>query len=244
MQNKVCVITGGAGSIGAASAKLLRDEGAKVMLIDLHQAALQKTAADIGGEIAWCAADVAKSGQVKNAISATVERFGKIDVLFSNAGNFGTVAPIAEYPEDVFDSVLAVHVRGAFLCAKHAVPHMNDGGSIIITSSVAGVTGDPGVYGYITAKHAQVGLMRVLAKELAGRNIRVNTVHPGPVDNSFQLSVGALIGRDGTQFFNEIIPLHRHVRPEEVARSVLFLASDASSFTTGCLLMVDGGMSI
>jgi NAD(P)-dependent dehydrogenase (short-subunit alcohol dehydrogenase family) len=83
---------------------------------------------------------------------------------------------------------------------------------------------------------------------LAGRNIRVNTVHPGPVDNAFQLGVeqklGALIGRDGTQFFNEIIPLHRHVRPEEVARSVLFLASDASSFTTGCLLMVDGGMSI
>jgi NAD(P)-dependent dehydrogenase (short-subunit alcohol dehydrogenase family) len=165
MQNKVCVITGGAGSIGAASAKLLCDEGAKVMLIDLHQAALQKTASDIGGEVAWCAADVTKSDQVKNAIAATVERFGKIDVLFSNAGNFGTVAAIADYPEDVFDSVLAVHVRGAFLCAKHAVPQMNDGGSIIITSSVAGVTGDPGVYGYITAKHAQVGLMRVLAKE-------------------------------------------------------------------------------
>ena len=154
MQNKVCVITGGAGSIGAASAKLLRDEGAKVMLIDLHQAALQKTASDIGGEVAWCAADVTKSDQVENAIAATVERFGKIDVLFSNAGNFGTVAAIADYPEDVFDSVLAVHVRGAFLCAKHAVPQMNDGGSIIITSSVAGVTGDPGVYGYITAKHA------------------------------------------------------------------------------------------
>jgi NAD(P)-dependent dehydrogenase (short-subunit alcohol dehydrogenase family) len=248
MRDKVCLITGGAGSIGAASAKLLRDEGAKVMLVDLDKAALQKAAAGIGAEVAWWEADVTKSDQVRNAVAATVERFGKIDVLFSNAGNFGTVAPIADYPEDVFDAVLAVHVRGAFLCAKHAVPQMNDGGSIIITSSVAGVTGDPGVYGYITAKHAQVGLMRVLAKELAGRNIRVNTVHPGPVDNSFQLNVeqklGALIGRDGTQFFNEIIPLHRHVRAEEVARSVLFLASDAASFTTGCLLMVDGGMSI
>jgi NAD(P)-dependent dehydrogenase (short-subunit alcohol dehydrogenase family) len=248
MQNKVCVVTGGAGSIGAAAAKLLRHEGAKVMLIDLSEAALKTVAADIGGDIAWCTADVTKSDQVKSAIARAVAQFGKIDVLFSNAGNFGTVAPIADYPEDVFDSVLAVHVRGAFLCAKHAVPHMNDGGSIIITSSVAGVTGDPGVYGYITAKHAQVGLMRVLAKELAGRNIRVNTVHPGPVDNAFQLNVeqklGTIIGRDGTQFFNEIIPLHRHVRAEEVARSVLFLASDASSFTTGCLLMVDGGMSI
>jgi NAD(P)-dependent dehydrogenase (short-subunit alcohol dehydrogenase family) len=248
MQNKVCLITGGAGSIGAASAKLLHEEGAKVMLVDLQEPALRKVAAGVGADAAWCAADVTKSDQVKRAVAATVAQFGKIDVLFSNAGNFGTVAPIADYPEDVFDSVLAVHVKGAFLCAKHTVPQMNDGGSIIITSSVAGVTGDPGVYGYITAKHAQVGLMRVLAKELAGRNIRVNTVHPGPVDNSFQLNVeqklGALIGRDGTQFFNEIIPLHRHVRPEEVARSVLFLASDAASFTTGCLLMVDGGMSI
>jgi NAD(P)-dependent dehydrogenase (short-subunit alcohol dehydrogenase family) len=250
MRDKVCVITGGAGSIGAASAKLLLQEGAKVMITDLHEAALQKAAAAIGSgdNLAWCAADVTKSDQVKNAVARTVSRFGKIDVLFSNAGNFGGVAPIGDYPEDVFDAVLAVHVKGAFLCAKHAVPQMNDGGSIIITSSVAGVTGDPGVYGYITAKHAQVGLMRVLAKELAGRNIRVNTLHPGPVENEFQLNVekklGELIGHDGTQFFNEIIPMHRHVRPDEVARSVLFLASDASSFTTGSLLMVDGGMSV
>ncbi len=249
MQGKVCVITGGAGSIGAASAKLLLQEGAKVMITDLDEAALKKTAAGADGiRLAWCTADVTKSDQVKNLVARTVQSFGKIDVLFSNAGNFGAVAPVTEYPEDIFDAVLAVHVKGAFLCAKHAVPQMNDGGSIIITSSVAGVTGDPGVYGYITAKHAQVGLMRVLAKELAGRNIRVNTLHPGPVDNQFQLNVeqklGEVIGRDGTQFFNDIIPMHRHVRPDEVARSVLFLASDASSFTTGSLLMVDGGMSI
>ncbi len=252
MQGKVCVVTGGAGSIGLASAKLLFEEGAKVMLTDLSEAALKEAAAKIGGgsdttNIASCAADVTKSDQVRNAIALAVSRFGKIDVLFSNAGNFGTVAPISEYPEDVFDSVIAVHVKGAFLAAKHAVPHMNDGGSIIITSSIVGVKGDPGVYGYITAKHAQVGLMRVLAKELAGRNIRVNTIHPGPVDNNFQLNVEknltGVIGRDATQFFNDIIPLHRHVRAEEVARSVLYLASDASSFTTGSLLMVDGGLS-
>ncbi len=252
MQGKVCVITGGAGSIGAAAAKLLLDEGAKAMLVDLSEAALQKAAADLGGDaakdsLAWCTADVTKSNEVKNAMAAAVNRFGKIDVLFSNAGNFGVVAPIADYPEDVFDSVLAVHVKGAFLCAKHALPQMNDGGSIIITSSVAAVRGDPGVCAYITAKHAQIGLMRVLAKEAAARNIRVNSLHPGPVANDFQLNVekklGAAIGRDGTAFFNEIIPLHRHVRAEEVARSVLYLASDASSFTTGSLLMVDGGLS-
>ena len=249
MQGKVCVITGGAGSIGAAAAKLLLHEGAKVMLVDLSEVALKKAAADIGGgdSVAWCAADVTKSDQVKNAIASTVARFGKIDVLFSNAGNFGIVAPIVDYPEEIFDSVLAVHVKGAFLFAKHTMPQMNDGGSIIITSSVAAVRGDPGVCAYITAKHAQIGLMRVLAKEAAARNIRVNSLHPGPVDNDFQLNVEknltGVIGRDATQFFNDIIPLHRHVRAEEVARSVLFLASDASSFTTGSLLMVDGGMS-
>jgi NAD(P)-dependent dehydrogenase (short-subunit alcohol dehydrogenase family) len=248
MQGKICVITGGAGSIGLAAAKLLHAEGAKVMLLDLNDAALKKATGDIGGDsVAWSAADVTKSDQVAAAMAGTVAKWGKIDVLFSNAGNFGAVAPIAEYPEDVFDSVLAVHVKGAFLSAKYAVPHMPAGGSIIITSSIVGVKGDPGVYGYITAKHAQVGLMRVLAKELASRNIRVNTIHPGPVENEFQLkvekSLSGVLGRDATAFFNEIIPLKRHVRAEEVARSVLYLASDASSFTTGSLLMVDGGLS-
>src|SRR6185437_648605 len=244
MQDKVCVITGGAGSIGAASAKLLVGEGAKVVLVDLDEAALKKAAAAIGGgdAVAWCTADVTRSDQVKHAIATTASRFGKIDLLFSNAGNFGVVAPIPDYPEDIFDSVIAVHVKGAFLFAKHALPQMNDGGSIIITSRVAAVRGDPGVCAYITAKHAQIGLMRVLAKEAAARNIRVNSLHPGPVDNEFQLNVekklGAAIGRDGTQFFNEIIPLRRHVGADEVARSVLFLASATSSFTTGSLLMV------
>jgi NAD(P)-dependent dehydrogenase (short-subunit alcohol dehydrogenase family) len=248
MQDKVCVVTGGAGSIGLAAAKLLHDEGAKVMLVDLDAAALQNAAAAIGGDaVAWIAADITKSDQVKNCMAAAVSRFGKIDVLFSNAGNFGVVAPVTEYPEEIFDSVLAVHVKGAFLAAKHALPRMNDGGSIIITSSIVGVKGDPGVCAYITAKHAQVGLMRVLAKEAAPRQIRVNTIHPGPVDNGFQLHVeenlGQVLGRDATAFFNEIIPLRRHARAEEVARSVLYLASDASTFTTGSLLMVDGGLS-
>jgi NAD(P)-dependent dehydrogenase (short-subunit alcohol dehydrogenase family) len=252
MPGKVCVITGGAGSIGAAAAKVLLSEGAKVMLVDLSEARLKKAIADSGGggsaeNLAWCAADVTSSEQIARCIAETVRLWGTIDVLFSNAGNFGVVAPVTEYPEEVFDSVLAVHVKGAFLAAKYTLPHMNDGGSIIITSSIVGVKGDPGVCAYITAKHAQVGLMRVLAKEAAPRNIRVNTIHPGPVDNDFQWHVeknlSGVLGRDATAFFNEIIPLRRHVRAEEVARSVLYLASDASSFTTGSTLMVDGGLS-
>ena len=249
LDGKVCVITGGAGSIGLATARLFLDEGAKVMLIDLKPDDLAHAAGRLGGDdVAIAAADVTKAADVAAAVEATIARWGRIDVLFSNAGNFGVVAPIADYPEQVFESVYAVHVKGAFLACKYATPHMSEGGSIVITCSVAGTRGDAGVYAYITAKHAQVGLMRCLAKELAPRRIRVNTIHPGPVDNTFQLAVeadlGKLIQRDGTAFFNEIIPLARHGTPDEIAQSVLYLASDQSSFTTGAMLMVDGGMSV
>lgn len=249
LDGKVCVITGAAGSLGAATARLFVAEGARLMLVDRRSEDLARVAAALDHrDVAVIAADVTRASDVAAAVEATVKRFGAIDVLFSNAGNFGAVAPIAAYPEDVFDAVYAVHVRGAFLLCKYAVPAMADGGSIVITSSVAATRGDPGVYAYITAKHAQVGLMRCLAKELAPRNIRVNTIHPGPIDNDFQRDVekglGAAIGRDGAAFFNEMIPLGRHGTPEEIARSVLYLASDQSSFTTGAMLMVDGGMGI
>jgi len=249
LDGKVCVITGGAGSIGAATARAFLAEGARAMIVDLRQADLDRAVHGLDrSRIASFAADVSVAEQVRACIDATVSRWGEIDVLFSNAGNFGTVAPIDSYPEDVFESVYAVHVKGAFLLCKYAVPRMRDGGSIIITSSVAGTRGDPGVYAYITAKHAQVGLMRCLAKELAPRRIRVNTIHPGPVDNEFQHAVesalGDIIHRDAGKFFDEMIPLGRHARPAEIAKSVLYLASDQSSFTTGAMLMVDGGMSV
>ena len=246
LEGKVCLVTGGAGSIGLATARLFAAEGARVMLVDRPGADLAGAAAALGSRGASVFTDVTKAGEVRDAVAATVARWGRIDVLFSNAGNFGTVAPIESFPEEVFDAVYAVHVKGAFLLCKYAVPQMNDGGSIIITSSVAGVRGDPGVHAYITAKHAQIGLMRCLAKELAPRRIRVNTIHPGPIDNSFQQDVedglSKVIHRDATELFNQMIPLNRHGTPDEIARSVLYLASDQSSFTTGTMLMVDGGM--
>ena len=248
LEGKVCLVTGGAGSIGLATARLFAAEGARVMLVDRPGADLAGAAAALGSRGASVFTDVTKAGEVRDAVAATVARWGRIDVLFSNAGNFGAVAPIESYPEEVFDAVYAVHVKGAFLLCKYAVPQMNDGGSIIITSSVAAVRGDPGVHAYIAAKHAQIGLMRCLAKELAPRRIRVNTIHPGPIDNSFQQNVedglSKVIHRDATEFFNQMIPLRRHGTPNEIARSVLYLASDQSSFTTGLRLMVDGGMSV
>jgi NAD(P)-dependent dehydrogenase (short-subunit alcohol dehydrogenase family) len=177
-----------------------------------------------------------------------VARFGRLDVVFSNAGISGAIgASIPDYPEDVFTQVLKVHVLGAFNVLKHALPVVSDGGSVIITSSVVGLTGAAGACGYVTAKHAQVGLMRTAAKEVAPRRIRVNTIHPGPTDTPFQEAIEtAATGapkEQAAEIFNQMIPLRRHASPLEIARSVLYLASDDSSFVTGATLAVDGGMS-
>lgn len=248
LDNKVCVITGGAGSLGLASAKKFAAEGAKVMLVDLRQADLDRAKAAVGGpNVDAVAADVSQTDATKHYIERTVARFGKIDVLFSNAGNQGPIVPTTDYPEDIFDAVMAVHVRGSFLCCKHGIPQMNDGGSIIITSSVVGAMGAPGAVAYVTAKHALVGMMRTLAKETARRNIRVNTLHPGPIDNEFQAKIDAGIGKlaggvDGRKLLDNAIPLGRHARPEEIAGSALYLASEMSAFVTGSMVMADGGL--
>jgi len=248
LEGKVCVVTGGAGSIGRESARLFLQEGARVMLVDLDAEALARAAGELGEQnVGWIAADVSDADETRRYIQHATETFGRIDVIVSNAGNAGVIAPLADYPEDEFDAVIRVHVRGAFLACKYGIAAMNDGGSVVIMSSVAGVRGDPGVYAYITAKHAQVGLMRAVAKEAAVRGIRVNTIHPGPVENGFQAGIekrlSAVLRRNATEFFNDMIPLRRHATPGEIARSVVYLASDASSFTTGSRLMVDGGMS-
>jgi NAD(P)-dependent dehydrogenase (short-subunit alcohol dehydrogenase family) len=245
----VAFITGGEGSVGMATARLMVAEGARVALVGLVREGLAAAERELGAEAALCAvADVTDSAQVRAALDAAVDRFGKLDVVFSNAGISGVIAPVTDYPEDVFDQVIAVHVRGAFLACKHALPLMAEGGSIIINSSVVGLTGDPGICAYATAKHAVVGLMRTVAKEVAARGIRVNTVHPGPIDNDFQRAIEtAATGRpaaEAAKLFDEQVPLGRHARPEEVAQAVLFLASEESSFVTGSTLAVDGGMAI
>lgn len=250
LQGQACVITGGAGSIGLACARAFLDAGARgVMLVDLHGEALERAARALDDKrVVVAEADVTSADSVNGFIDAAVQRWGAIDVLMSNAGNPGQVAPLAAFPDEVFDEVMAVHVKGAFLVCKHGLAAVRDGGSVIITSSVAGVIGAEGVYAYITAKHAQIGLMRCVAKEAAHRSIRVNTLHPGPVANEFQLGIERQIShaiqRDATSMFNEQIPLGRHARPEEIAQSALYLASSMSSFATGSMLMVDGGLSV
>jgi NAD(P)-dependent dehydrogenase (short-subunit alcohol dehydrogenase family) len=251
VEGKVCIVTGGAGSIGLAAASILLKEGAKVMLVGRNEGNLVKAMEGLGVEkdfVGIIAANVADSKDTEMYISRTVARWGKIDVLFSHAGISGVVAPVTEYPEEVFDAVMAINVRGSFLACKYGLPQMKDGGSIILTSSIMGVTADPGVCAYATSKHALIGLMRTVAKEAAPRGIRVNILGPGPIDNSFQGDIEKrltdIVGEDGTQFLNRVIPLGRHGRAEEIAQSVLFLASDMSSFSTGSIFMADGGMNI
>lgn len=249
MEGKVCVITGGAGSIGLAGARLFAAEGAQVMLVDRDPRELSRAlrAFPHADRVDTYAADVADVHGTRNYLSATVSRFGKIDVLFSNAGTSGAIAPVTDYPDDVFDHVMAVNVRASFLVCKYGLPQMNDGGSIIITSSIMGVRSAPAIVGYATSKHAVIGLMKVVAKEAAARRIRCNVLAPGPVDNAFQgdieKRIGEAIGADATAMIDGMIPLGRHARPEEIAQTALFLASDASSFCTAGVYMTDGGMN-
>ena len=247
LESKVCIVTGAAGSIGLETARLMLTEGARVMLVDKSADRLAQLAGKLPAQNAATAvADVTQTDQVRSFVDATVAKWGAIDVLFSNAGNDGPLIPTVDYPEDVFDQIIATHVRGCFLVCKYTLPKMKDGGSVVITSSITGVKGVAGNCSYVAAKHALVGLMRCLAKEMAPRGIRVNTVNPGPIDNEFmrtaERGMSKMLGRDAGAMFDQIIPLGRHGRVEEVARAVLFLASDQSSYTTGSTLMVDGAL--
>jgi NAD(P)-dependent dehydrogenase (short-subunit alcohol dehydrogenase family) len=251
MSNKICIVTGAAGSIGLASVALLLREGAKVMMVGRNEENLNSSVKTLNvgdDQVDIVKANVADVEDTLKYINRTVERWGKIDVSFSHAGISAVIKPITQYPEDVFDEVLAINVRGTFLACKYALPQMNDGGSIIITSSIMGVTADPGVCGYSTSKHALIGLMRTVAKEASARRIRVNVLAPGPVDNTFQSDIEErlteVVGEDGTEMLNRAIPLGRHGGEEEIAQMLLFLASDQSSFSTGSIFFADGGMNV
>ena len=247
MQGKGCIITGGAGSLGLASARILLAEGAKVLLVDQSQDDLNVVADDLQGEILTQAGDVTRREDTEAYISKAVTEWGGIDLMFANAGVSGTNAPITDYPEDIFDHVMDVNIKGAFLALKYAIPHMRSGAAVIVTSSIMGVQARPNSVGYITSKHALVGMVRCVAREVAPKNIRVNILAPGPISNDFQQTIEDRMSKtmdvDATEMLNQMIPLGRHSEPEEVAKSVLFLASDMSSFSTGSIFMADGGFN-
>ncbi len=250
LDGKVAIITGGSGGIGGAAAKLFAAEGGRIILVDLDADALQSTVGDIGSEqAAPIVADVSDAAQTQAYVAAAVERFGGVDIALLNAGVEGTITPITDYAEDMFDKVLAVNVRGVFLGLKYVMPAMNarGGGSIVITSSTAGIRATGGMSAYVASKHAVIGLMRTAALEGAELNIRVNTVNPAPIDTRMMASIeeqrGLPAGDRANRPLARRLPLQRYGEPEEVARLMLFLASDDSSFCTGGVYMVDGGVS-
>jgi NAD(P)-dependent dehydrogenase (short-subunit alcohol dehydrogenase family) len=249
LENKVAIVTGGESGIGLASARAMVAEGALVHLIGLDEDALKRAAAELGDDRAgYSAADVTDEDAVRGAVAEAVDRFGHLDVVFSNAGISGAVGPIEDYPSEEFSRTLAVHALGAFHMIKHASPHLREGASIIITSSVVGLMGFAGISGYVAAKHAQVGIMRAAAKEFAPRRIRVNSLHPGPTSTAFQddieMRATGASQQEAAATFDQLIPLGRHATPDEIARTVVYLASDDSAFMTGATVAVDGGLTI
>ena len=170
MDGKGCVITGGAGSLGLASARVLLAEGAKVLLVDKSQADLDTAASGLAGEVLTQVADVTRPKDTEAYITKAVKAWGGIDLMFANAGVSGTNAPIVDYPEDIFDKVMDVNIKGSFLALKYAIPHMRSGGSVIVTSSIMGVQARPNSVAYITSKHALVGMVRCVFGKRDGPN--------------------------------------------------------------------------
>ncbi|WP_203339144.1 SDR family NAD(P)-dependent oxidoreductase [Planococcus beijingensis] len=244
LQDKVAVITGGAGGIGKVTAKRFLDEGASVVLVDLFEEALAEAKKELGDKVLTVQADVSKEEDVQKYVDKTVEQFGKIDIFFNNAGIEGKVAPITEQKVEDFDKVIAVNVRGVFLGLQKVLPVMikQASGSIINTSSVAGLGGSPNVSPYITSKHAVVGLTKAAAVESAPHGIRVNSIHPSPVNTRMMRSLETGLEVDEATMAKSI-PLGRYGESDDIASLVVFLASDESTFITGSQYRIDGGMA-
>lgn len=253
LTGKVAVITGGGSGIGAATAKLFVDEGAQVVIVGRTAEKLKLTVKEIDSDDAsYVVADVSQVEDTQHYLAETIERYGGIDVVVSNAGIEGPVQITGDHSVEDFDEVMAINVRGVWLSYKFALPELQrrGGGSVVLTASIAGVVGFPAMSAYIASKHAVIGLARTFAQEAAGFNIRVNAVCPGTIDNDMfdaltrKFAPIAGISEDElTGIFAERVPLKRKGTSEEIANLNLFLASDDSSYVTGAAYVADGGIT-
>lgn len=249
-EDRTAIITGASGGIGKETAARFLAEGANVVLVDLDQAQLAATRKALGGSerIVAVKADVSVEDDVQRYVQAAIDAFGRIDVFFNNAGIEGKVAPLEQQDTAMFDKVIAVNVRGAYLGLKHVLPHMYKAGagSVINTSSVAGLRGSAGVLPYVTSKHAVSGMTKVAAIEAAAHGVRVNSVHPSPVNTRMMRSLEAGFAPQDAEAakaaMEKAIPLGRYGEAADIANLVLFLASDESRFITGAQYRIDGGM--
>jgi NAD(P)-dependent dehydrogenase (short-subunit alcohol dehydrogenase family) len=249
LEGKVAIITGASGGIGSATAAKMLAEGASLMLAGRDKSRLEAVVRQLGGgdRVAVCVGNPAEEADVAALVAATKSQFGKVDILFANAGAEGTVAPITAISVEEFDMIQQVNVRGTWLAIKHAAPAIieSGGGSIICTSSVAGTVGVAGLAAYAASKHAINGLVHVAALEFARSGVRVNSVAPAPIDNAMMASIekqaspaDPSLARQG---FSGLIAMGRYGTNEEVANVVTFLASDEAMYCTGGIYPVDGG---
>jgi NAD(P)-dependent dehydrogenase (short-subunit alcohol dehydrogenase family) len=240
---KVAVITGGNSGIGLATAKRFREEGAKVVISGRDQKTLDEAVKTIGDGIIAVRADVSKLGDLDKLYKTVAEKFGKIDVLFANAG-IAKFAPVADSGEALFDEQFDVNVKGVYFTIQKALPLLNDGASVIINSSVVNETGMANGSVYAATKAAVRSFARTLTAELVDRGIRVNVVSPGPIVTPIFGRTG--LSKDQVDEFARVVvakvPMKRFGQPEEVANTVLFLATPESSYITGVDINVDGGM--
>jgi len=249
MQGKRVVMTGGSANIGRATAALLARHGASLVIGDIDEDGVAETIAEIqefGGEASFVKTDVSDEAAVANLIDTAADRLGGLDAGFFNAGLQRSGA-VTEFAVEDWDALFTVNPRHCFLGAKHLTPHLqrNEGGVIVFTASLAAVKGGPGMTAYSASKGAIVGFGRALAAELAADNIRVNTICPGWIDTPFnQPAIDFMGGRESQeQAVRQVVPLGRQGAPHEIATSVLYLISDASSYMTGQILLVDGGVA-
>jgi NAD(P)-dependent dehydrogenase (short-subunit alcohol dehydrogenase family) len=246
LKGKVAVITGGAGGLGRAAGALFVREGASVLLVDREGAGVEQAAKEIGGSAAAFVADVASPEQVNAYTREAENRFGGLDIALLNAGIVGVNQPLEDYPLEVFDQLMAVNVRGVWLGLRAAIAPMKrrGGGSIVITSSIQGLSALPQTSGYTTSKHAVVGMMKGASLELAKHHIRVNCIHPGMTDTPMMDRIHEASGapKEMLAAVSATIPMRRYAQAEEIARLMLFLASDDSSYSTGASFVADGGI--
>jgi len=251
LKGKIAIITGGTGGIGEVTARHFLDEGAYVMVTGRNPGKLAETVERLGPDdrLAQFTADAVDEEQTKASIEATVEKFGGLDIVFANAGVEGNLKPIEDQTRQDLLDVLQPNVVGVWSLLHHAIPHLKKrgGGSIMITSSTAGLTGFPGLSSYCASKHAVIGLMRAAAAELAPDKIRVNTINPGPIENRMMASLENQLSPDEPESMNAMIksmvPMSRYGTNEEVANLAVFLASEESTFTTGSVNVIDGGFT-
>jgi len=243
------LITGAASGLGEAAARLFVSQGWQVFLVDRDQTRLLALVAALGsGLVRYQAADLSQAEEVASSHAAALAAFGQLDAVIFNAGICGANMPLEDYPEELFDEVLAINLKAVWRGLRAVVPAMKarGKGSIVITSSIQGLAALPGTTAYTTSKHALVGMMKGAALELAPFNVRVNTIHPGYAATPMMHTIHEMVSPDNPQQFEAAIsasiPMKRYARAEEVAQLMMFLASDQSSYSTGGCFSADGGL--